>query len=189
MSEDKNKDRVIEGHSYDGITEYDNPMPGWWLLTFYFTIIFAFLYWIHFDLTGSGMTPTQELNRDLAQYNAQQESAPKKELTSEVLAGMISDPNLLKAGHGVFVARCAVCHGAELGGVIGPNLTDAYWLHGKGNASDILTVVKNGVPEKGMPPWGTTLTDDEAVGVVAYILSKKDSHPKDVKAPQGEFIK
>src|SRR5574343_592852 len=104
MSQDQ--DLLIKGHEYDGIKEFDNPLPGWWLVTIYATIIFAFIYVIHYEF-GSGPTLAQE-------------------------------PKVLAMGAEVFTGKCASCHGNELQGLIGPNLTDKYWIHGKGKISDIV---------------------------------------------------
>jgi cytochrome c oxidase cbb3-type subunit 3 len=91
-------------------------------------------------------------------------------------------------GSKVYAEKCSVCHGVELQGVVGPNLTDKNWLHGKGKLQDIFATIKNGVAEKGMPAWGPLLQDAELKGLVAYISSKKNSQPKNPKAPQGDVF-
>jgi hypothetical protein len=67
-------------------------------------------------------------------------------------------------------------------------LTDKYWLHGKATRMDIVKVIRDGVPEKGMPPWGPVMKKDEIYAVSAFILSKKGSNPAGAKEPQGEAV-
>ncbi|MNK12033.1 Cbb3-type cytochrome c oxidase subunit CcoP [compost metagenome] len=176
-------------HEYDGIIEHDNPMPTWWLWTFFLTIIFAFLYYIHYELAG-GPTLQQELTVAMEQLektkSAAISSAPME--TEDSLAAAFAKDGLLEAGQGQFASKCAACHGAELQGLIGPNLVDKFWVHGKGNRMDILKVVREGVPEKGMPPWGPVMKRDELYAVVAYIMSKKGTSPAGAKAPEGEAV-
>lgn len=186
MSDDI-KDPLTD-HDFDGIQEYDNPLPTWWLTTFYATIIFAFLYFIHYQF-GGGPTLTQEL--DVAMKNLEKaaaQHAPAQTETEVVLAEALKDPRFVPLGAGAFDAKCAACHGKELGGLIGPNLTDAYWIHGKGTRLDIANVIRKGVADKGMPPWESMLSRDEVYGLTAYILSKQGSNPPNPKAPQGEKV-
>ena len=72
--------------------------------------------------------------------------------------------------------------------MIGPNLTDHFWLHGKATRLDIVKIIRDGVPDKGMPPWGTVMSKDELYAVASYIISKKDSNPANPKSPQGEEV-
>lgn len=88
-------------------------------------------------------------------------------------------------GQPIFMNYCAVCHGKKGEGGIAPNLTDEYWLHG-GSVEDILNIVQNGAPEKGMISWENQLSASEMGKVVCYIRSLKGSNPENAKAPQGE---
>jgi len=179
----------LTDHEYDGIQEYDNPLPTWWLWTFFLTIIFAFLYYIHYEF-GGGPTLQQELAVAMKNLEtAAAQHAPAVTETEEILAEAAKDPKTIELGASTFTAKCAACHGPQLGGLIGPNLTDNFWLHGKGTRMDIAGIVRKGVPEKGMPPWEAMLSKDEVYGLVSYIVSKKGSNPANPKAPQGEEIK
>jgi cytochrome c oxidase cbb3-type subunit 3 len=178
MSEDNNK---ILDHDYDGIKEMDNPLPNWWLTTFFGTIIFAFLYYIHYTF-GGGLTLQEELKIAMSEL-------PKsidRVLTEDQLKDLMEKPGAVQSGKAVFAARCAACHGAEGQGGIGPNLADEYWIHGKGTRVDIVGLVQKGVPDKGMPTWSSMISENEIYQVSGYVFSLKGTHPANPKAPQGE---
>lgn len=179
----------IQHHEYDGIKEYDNPLPMWWLWTFFGTIIFAFIYYIHYEITGAPGIAA-EYAAEVAEVEAQKvANAPSAESeTEESLSAAMASPDVVKLGEATFNRVCAACHGPHLQGLIGPNLTDKYWIHGQGTRVDIIKVVREGVNDKGMPPWGGVLKPDEQYAVVAYILSKKGSNPAGAKEPQGNKI-
>lgn len=160
-------------HSYDGIDEHNNPMPAWWVWSFIITIIFAFHYYIHFELTKQGPTLTQELAASMKELKELQTAAANRfpTLSEEELEAKLKDPNLVKLGAGVFQGKCAMCHGENLEGKIGPSLTDNIWLHGDKN-SEIVKTVRQGVSAKGMPSWEGLLNAEEIFGVVALIKSK-----------------
>ncbi|MGZ3749173.1 MAG: c-type cytochrome, partial [Pseudobdellovibrionaceae bacterium] len=105
------------------------------------------------------------------------------------LTAAMKDPKVAAVGAATFSTKCVSCHGPQLGGLIGPNLTDNFWIHGKGTRMDIVKIIRSGVPEKGMPPWESLLSKDEVYGLAAYIISKKGSNPANPKAPQGVEIK
>lgn len=185
MSQEMDKDT---GHDYDGIKEYDNPLPGWWLMTFYSTIIFAFLYVIHYE-SGSGHTLKKDLEIALAQIQTIKSTAQPTPLESEEkLLEKAKGPEFLAMGAEQYQSKCASCHGGELQGLIGPNLTDNFWLYGKGAITDIAAVVRTGVPEKGMPPWEGILKSEEVLAVASFIHSKVGSSPLNPKEPQGTKI-
>ncbi len=190
MSHDNlDEEKIIPNHEYDGIHELDNPLPGWWLMTFYGTVIFAIFYFAYYSL-GSGPTLVQELNQQLAQQEANKPSTPVAAWPDEAkLASVAKDPQQLKAGEAVFTSKCLACHGAKGEGLIGPNLTDNFWIHGKGALPNIAKVIYDGVNEKGMPPWGPILKDDEMYAVTGYVHSLKGTNPPNPKAPQGEEVK
>lgn len=192
MSNNNDQDNLT-GHEYDGIQEYDNKLPLWWLASFIATVIFAFIYWIHYEFAG-GPNLQAELQvemEDLQQKSGGQgqgASAAAPAASEEDLLKMMSNPEIVEKGKVTFKGKCASCHGDELQGLIGPNLVDEFWIHGKGKLADIQTVVSQGVPEKGMPSWAAMMKNDEIESVVVYIGSLKGSKPANPKAPQGEKV-
>lgn len=188
MSDDKSEnEKNIQGHEYDGITELDNPLPGWWLWTFFIAIIFSFLYYIHYEF-ANGPSLKQELTAAMEELEKNKAQTPDLMETEDTLASAMNSKDQLSLGAAVFMGKCSVCHGAELQGQIGPNLTDKYWLHGKGTRADLIKVIRQGVLEKGMPNWDQLLSKDELYAVTAYIYSKKGSNPPNAKAPQGNSV-
>lgn len=184
---DKNEGLLIEGHDYDGIQELDHPLPAWWLMTFLGTIIFGAIYWIHYE-SGTAMTQRAELKADLAIIEKLKVNQPQTSDSEDELKLLLASGGALQEGKATYVAKCASCHGNELQGLIGPNLTDEYWIHGKGSLSDIAGVIRKGVLEKGMPAWDQILKSSEVKGLVVYIASNKGSKPSNPKAPQGEKV-
>ncbi len=180
----------VTGHNYDGIQEYDNPLPSWWLATFYITIIFAVLYFIHFQL-GSGLGSNEELAKDIQEVEMQKHAngGGSSVPTEALLAAAFQDTQKLSAGKQVFAEKCLACHAADGGGGIGPNLTDKFWIHGDGKLPSIAKVVSEGVADKGMPPWGSMLKPEELVNVAVYVKSLQGTHPANPKAPQGIEVK
>jgi cytochrome c oxidase cbb3-type subunit 3 len=184
------EEQLILDHDYDGIHELNHVLPRWWLGLFYATIVFAAGY-AGYYLSGSGPNPRQELVVALRQIEVlKAASAPVTAPSANdktALFAAFKDPAKIKHGNEVFSAKCVACHGEKAQGVIGPNLTDDYWIHGKGTLVDVATVIASGVPEKGMPPWGPILTADELRDVVAFIHSLHASHPAGAKAAQGDL--
>ena len=155
--------------------------------TFFVTIIFSFIYWIHYEF-GGGQTQRAELAADLARIEAIKAAAPATEDSDDVYARLLADAAVGESGGAVFAGKCAACHGNELQGLIGPNLTDEFWIHGKGTPKDIAAVVRKGVLDKGMPPWEGQLKDDEIRAVTVFIASRAGTKPPNPKPPQGEKV-
>lgn len=175
-------------HEYDGIIEENNPMPTWWLVIFYATIIFAFIYYIHYEV-GGGPTLKQELEVAMTEIKKNQAANPLTLTLADTEIQMLTqDPEKMLAAASNYVGKCASCHGPELGGQIGPNLVDKHWIHGTGDANSIAKVIGEGVLDKGMPPWGALMTSDELKSLVAYVISKKGTQPKVAKEPQGVLV-
>ncbi|MEI6806571.1 MAG: cbb3-type cytochrome c oxidase N-terminal domain-containing protein [Myxococcaceae bacterium] len=169
-------------HEYDGIKEYDNPLPKWWLLTFYATIFFAFGYWGYYHVLHLGWMPTQALAYE-NQMAEKKLNAVASTITEEDLVKMSKKPEVVQQGKAIFVQNCMACHGDKGQGGIGPNLTDSSWIHG-GNAMDIRHTISKGVLEKGMTAWQSVLGDTKINEVVAFILSIRDTNVPG-KPPQG----
>ncbi|MCL5991313.1 MAG: c-type cytochrome [Bacteroidetes bacterium] len=180
----KEKDILLK-HNYDGIHEYDNPLPGWWLILFILTVVWGILYLMYYQVIGAGMTPVQEYQAEMKEAGKTVKAASlvfsKEELSPN------TDAKLLAAGKKVFTEKCSACHGSMGEGGIGPNLTDDYWIHG-GTMENILTTISNGVPEKGMLSWKTLLKKEEILDVAYYIYSLHGTNPPNMKKPQGELF-
>lgn len=185
MADDR--DRLLE-HDYDGIHEYDNPMPRWWVYVFWATIVFAVVYTVNVGPVGVGKGRIAEYDADVAAARAKYVAASGPTLDVATLAKLSGDPATLAKGKVLFASNCAACHRADGGGMIGPNLTDDYWLHG-GTLPEIYTTVTNGVPAKGMPTWGKVLKPDQVASAAVYVYSLHGSNPSTPKPPQGVLIK
>lgn len=159
---------------YDGIIEHNNPMPAWWTWTFIFTVMFAFIYYLHYEISGDGLTLQEELTQSMARLEQIKMAAAKNAplLSEAELDLKIQDPSLAKMGAAIYQTKCAMCHGTELEGKIGPNLTDNIWRNDQGSSADIAHIIRDGVPAKGMPPWQDLLTADEIYSLVALIKTK-----------------
>jgi len=174
-------------HEYDGIKEYDNPMPGWWVWAFWATFYFSIGYvmWHHVYMRG---TPVEvEWAADMA---AAREESARRELgtiSEESLQKLSENAAVMTDAQATFTKRCVECHGAKGQGVIGPNLTDDYWIHGKASFMDIYGVVKDGVPAKGMPAWGKKLDPVEVAKLTAYVGTLRGANLPG-KAPEGTLL-
>ena len=92
---------------------------------------------------------------------------------------------LLAKGKQNFGVLCAPCHRADGGGLVGPNLTDDYWIHGPQFKDNLRTII-NGVPEKGMVTWKGVLKPDEIVAIASYIYTLRGTHPPNPKPPENQ---
>lgn len=176
------EDRLLE-HDYDGIKEYDNPLPRWWLWIFYATIIFVPFYYVAPGMLGENGGNVAEYEADMAAYKASA-PPPAPSITDEALFALAKDEEALEEGKEVYVKNCVSCHGPDGGGLIGPNLTDNAWIHG-GAPTAIHKTIVEGVLAKGMPPWGRLLKPEEVDHVSAYVLSLQGTTPTNPKAPEG----
>jgi cytochrome c oxidase cbb3-type subunit 3 len=180
------QDKLLN-HTYDGIQEYDNPMPRWWLLTFAATIVFSVIYLFNIGPVGSGKGRIADYEADMAAYAKAHPAPTGGDMSSDHLLALVKDEEAMEEGKETYVAYCASCHAPDGGGLIGPNLADAYWLHG-GTMADIYQTVTIGVLEKGMPPWGKTLKPEQLSAVVAYVSTLQGTTPANPKAPQGNPV-
>ena len=183
------QDHLLE-HNYDGIQEFDNPMPRWWVYLFWATIIFSILYFFNVPGFGVGKGRIADYDRDIAaaaSADAKRKAAQPAGASGEQLAAMTKDASVVALGKQVFGQNCAACHRADAGGQIGPNLADDYWLHG-GTLEQIHKTVVDGVLEKGMPPWGKVLKPNQVDAVVAYVYTVRGTNPPNPKAPQGDLV-
>lgn len=180
--------RVL-GHAYDGIEEYDNPLPGWWVGLFVASIVFSLGYWVVYHGGGPGQSETVAYAEDLAAYNEQQakRAARGGKVDEALLARLARDPGVAAEMQPLFLAKCMPCHGAKGEGKIGPNLTDLHQIHGKQRV-DIFQTIRDGVLAKGMIAWGKMLQPAELMKITAYVASLRGTFAAGGKAPQGEPV-
>jgi cytochrome c oxidase cbb3-type subunit 3 len=182
---------IMLDHNYDGIRELDNHLPPWWKWLFYFTIGFAVVYLLVFDVFNTLPTQLQEYDSEVA-YAQQQ--ALKRQASNPVAAidenniEATTDALALADGKQTFLTTCASCHRKDGGGDIGPNLTDEYWLHG-GTIKDVFKVVRHGVAGTNMIAWEGVISPEKMKNVSSYVLTLQGSNPANPKKPQGDLFK
>lgn len=181
------EETVMMDHVYDGIRELDNNLPTWWKYLFYATIVFSFVYIYIYHYSDFGHLQIQEYEQEML--------AAEKKLAANVDLAVVSvdensvamsDEKGIANGLALYTNFCAACHGkVGEGNMVGPNLTDEYWLHG-GSLSDIFKTIKYGVPQKGMISWKSQLSGSDIQDITSYIFTLKGTNPPNAKAPQGE---
>ncbi|WP_200911578.1 cytochrome-c oxidase, cbb3-type subunit III [Teredinibacter purpureus] len=191
IRDDEDPENKTTGHVYDGIEEYDNPLPRWWFILFVITLIYAAIYLVLYPGMGSfkgllGWSSTGELRMD--QEKAQADLAETFGVYSQMpLEELVHDGRAMKMGVRLFANNCAVCHGADAGGNFGfPNLTDNAWLHG-GSPDEILTSIRDG-REGAMPAWGDIIGESNVVAVSEYVLKTSGQEYDTVLAETGETV-
>lgn len=183
---------VMLDHEYDGIRELDNKLPPWWLYMFYFTIAFGVVYVGYFHFYG-GPSQLEEYQAEMALAEQQKAEflASAANNVDESNVVLLADAAALASGKEKFETLCVACHGASGGSTqnppgVGPNLTDAYWIHG-GGVKNVFKTIKYGVPTKGMIAWESQLSPRQMQEVASYILSLQGTNPPNAKEPQGEL--
>jgi len=171
-------------HVYDDIEEEDNHLPNWWLGILFGSIVFGFAYWFIFEITHSAPGPLETFRAEVA--DAAKRRAEAGPISDESLLVLAKDARVVAEGHRIFTSTCSPCHGTQAQGVVGPNLTDKYWLHG-GTPVEIHRSITNGYPEKGMQSWGTVLGPARVRTVAAFIVSIRGQNLPG-KAPQGKPV-
>jgi cytochrome c oxidase cbb3-type subunit 3 len=182
---DQEQDRLLE-HDYDGIQEYDNPMPRWWLWIFYATIVFVPFYYFMPSPFGEGPGMVAKYEADVAAHQAAAPPAAPA-ISDGALLALAKDREAVEEGAEIFTKNCVACHGVGGGGVIGPNLTDAAWIHGGAPGAIHKTIVE-GVIAKGMPPWGRAVPPDELAALVSYVRSLQGKNPPNAKPAEGDPV-
>jgi cytochrome c oxidase cbb3-type subunit 3 len=185
---EKAKEGDLLDHEYDGIREYDNPLPGWWVAIFWATFVFSIAYavWYHVSPHGESVAAAYDTEMRVAREERAKQSL--KEAPSEAVLGkLMVDGELMRDAKVTFGQRCAQCHAAEGQGLIGPNLTDEHVIHGDGSVMAIYDVVSRGVPNKGMPAWELQLQPIEVRKLSAFVATLRGKNLPG-KAPEGRDV-
>ena len=183
--EPNDNERPLLEHASDGIQELDNLLPRWWVWLFWICNVFAFLYMLYFHVLNFG-------DNQAAAYV--KEAKIGEEIKNKALAKFesnlstlqpSSDKAHIERGRHVYTTYCAPCHRADGGGIVGPNLTDSYWIHGDTYHDSLKTII-NGVPQKGMLTWRGVLKPEEIQNVASFIYTLRGSNPPNPKAPENQ---
>ncbi|OUM36269.1 cytochrome-c oxidase, cbb3-type subunit III [Pseudomonas putida] len=190
--ESKNTTDQTMGHSFDGIEEYDNPLPKWWFWLFVGTLVFSVGYLILYPGLGNwkgilpgyenGWTGVNEWQKEMDKADARFGPIFAKYAAMPV-EEVAKDPQALKMGGRLFASNCSVCHGSDAKGAFGfPNLTDKDWRWG-GEAETIKASIMNG-RHGVMPAWAEVIGDQGVADVAAFVLTSMDgrSLPEGAKA-------
>lgn len=185
----KEEAQIDLGHDYDGIRELDNRLPPWWLYGFYACIVFAVIYLWRYEVTHTAPSSLEEFNTAMQKGAEEKEAYLVKSASNvdENTVKYLSGESDLSSGKIIFTSACAACHAADGGGLVGPNLTDDYWLHG-GGIKDIFKTIKYGWQEKGMKSWKDDYTPVQIAQLTSYIKSLRGRKPAQPKEAQGELI-
>ena len=176
---------TVMEHEFDGIQEFDNRLPNWWMWIMWGSMVFALFYWIFFHTLGVGELPRERFARDMqVAQEAQLERALAAGIDNEFFVMMSQTESNVAAGREIFVKHCVQCHLDDGRGSVGPNLTDSYWVHGC-EPMQMLKTLNEGVAAKGMPAWQNQLGPTRVHNVLAYILTIKDNNLVG-KAPEGD---
>lgn len=187
----KNNGPVLREHVFDGIQEYDQKLPNWWLFTWYITIVWFIIAWFAYYQLNLGGSDYERLAGELAHVKDVQLKEMEK-ISDDKLWEMSKDEKVVSAGAATFAATCVACHAPDLSAKIagsklpGLPLNDQEWKHG-GNPLQILQTVRKGAPDvtKGMPPWEPQLGLSRVVEVVAFVLSKHEKGEPVTLAPDS----
>ncbi len=184
MNANDPKDPLLLDHEADGIRELDNKLPRWWVWLFNLCILFAALYLPYYHILGAG-------DLQAAEYKKEMEIGDKIKSVAlarfeQTLGEMqpLTDPGILAQGKATFTTLCAPCHREDAGGLVGPNLTDDYWIHGP-KFSDNLKTIWNGVPAKGMVSWKGVLQPKDIHNVASYIYTLRGTKPPNPKPAEN----
>lgn len=178
---------ILLDHNYDGIHELDNRLPPWWLALFYITIVFGVIYVGYYHFSSYGQSSEEAYLEEMAVAKASVDAylEGRADAVDENSVTQLTDEQSISDGQFIFKVNCVVCHTESGAGLVGPNLTDEYWIHG-GGIKNIFRTIKYGVPEKGMIAWGTQLRPAEMQKVASYIMTLEGTNPPNPKAPEGE---
>ncbi len=186
------------GHVYDGIEEYDNPLPRWWFMLFVGTIIFAVGYLVLYPGMGNwkgilpgydgGWTSTKQYEREITKADDKYGPIFSKYAAMSI-EEVAKDEQALKMGGRLFASNCSVCHGSDAKGSHGfPYLTDNDWIWGGDTETIKLTIMKG--RNAAMPGWEAALGNDGIKNVTGYVRSLsglKNPEGVDLEAGQKSF--
>ena len=182
---DNYRQDTVMDHEFDGIQEFDNRLPNWWMWIMWGSMVFALFYWIFFHTLGVGILPRERFDQVMQKAQAEQLArAEAAGIDNEFFVMMSDSPDKVAEGREIFVKHCVACHLDDGRGSVGPNMTDRFWIHGC-EPMQMLAIINTGVAAKGMPAWQNQLGPTRVHAVLAYLLTIRNNDVAG-KAPEGE---
>ncbi len=180
------QETILLDHNYDGIQELDNHLPPWWKWLLYGTIIWGVIYFFVYHVSDSLPLMQEEYEIVMSEAKAIKDAQMAKagNNVDETNVELSTDAAVLAKGKAIFDRSCVPCHAPEGQGLIGPNFTDKFFIHG-GGIKDVFKTIKYGVPEKGMISWQSQLSPADMHDVANFVLSLVGTTPKNPPAPKG----
>ena len=179
---------LLTEYSSDGIQQYDNPLPGWWKFLFWFFVLFAPVYFLYFHAGRDGRSIEDQYNRHMAiVYEKKFAEIGELQPDKETILKYMKEKKWLNVGKAIYQSNCVSCHGANGGGLVGPNLTDDYWKH-VNSVDDIAKVLINGAANGAMPAWNNRLTHPNQIVLTAAYVASLRENPVAGKGPEGKEI-
>jgi cytochrome c oxidase cbb3-type subunit III len=193
---------ILREHEYDGIQEYDQKLPNWWLFTFYGAIVWFVAYWALYYHTSLLKTDHEEVIARIQSVQQAKAAELEKTLASLDDATLVHEwatqPEVTSAGEATYLTNCSACHAADLSATMvagtvkvplpGLPLNDHQWKFG-GKPMELFKLIHEGSPPEStghngarMQPWGQTLSPKQIAEVVAFLIAKVPEDFKDIPA-------
>jgi cytochrome c oxidase cbb3-type subunit 3 len=183
---------ILREHEYDGIQEYDQKLPNWWLFTFYGAIIWFAVYWFLYYQTPTFRTDREKIIAEMTAIQEKKAAELEKTLASlddqTLINVWAADPAIVASGEAIYTTNCVACHAADLSATMdaggtkiplpGRSLVDGEWIYG-GKPMDMFKLINQGSPAGSpglngalMQAWGQMLTPKQIAEVTAFIIAK-----------------
>lgn len=179
---------ALTGHEYDGIQEYDNPIPGWWNAIFGFTVVFSVVYVLTWHLSFAGTSIEEDWSRDqVAEIARLFGTVGELRPDSATILAQMDDARFMSLAKSIFIGNCSACHKRDGGGDVGVNLCDESYKNVH-TIEDLYRVISEGANSGTMPSWKNRISNNERVLLAAYVASLRGTTPAVPKAPEGQVI-
>ena len=170
----------LTGHSYDGIQEYDNPLPGWWKFLFWVSIIFSPLYYFYFHAGSESRSIHGQYETQMASiFEVHFQEIGELQADRATIIEYMNKPEWLAVGKIVYKTNCVSCHGSDGEGKVGPNLTDDYWKN-VNSVEDIAKVIEKGAANGAMPAWKNRMSHQNQIVLTAAYIASLRANPVSV---------
>ena len=173
---------IVRPHHFDGIQEYDNDLPRWWMALLVLSVVWALLYAFYYHVMGLPLGP-DKLAAELAEISELKAKNSTGPLPEELLRELSHNPERIAKGKALFAAnQCVTCHGPDSTGFVGPNLRDDWWIYGS-DMSLIVETVTLGRLNNAMPAQGKNLSADELINLACFLAERNRSEKSSGKLP------